>query len=130
MCEQESGRRESLRLRLTDDKDAHLGVLCGNLENQGQRVVVKVLIQGQQGTMHTALLQISCIIPEPNGLDPVNHLVVGPDQHIWRAGQENGLGRDRFGHTPSRDGNRLPWTQSSSLPCFLSSVCPPWHLGS
>lgn len=47
------------------------------------------------------------------------------------GGARKGLGRDRrCGYTPSRDQNRLPWTQSSSQPCFLSPLCPPWHLGS
>lgn len=63
----------------TDDKDAHLGILCGYLENQGQCVVVEVLIQGQQSTMHTTLMEVSCVVPEPNRLDPMNYLVIGPD---------------------------------------------------
>lgn len=74
-----------MRLR---NKDAHLGVLRGDLEDQGQRVVVKVLVQGQQGPVHAAFLQVSCVIPQPDGLDPVNHLVIGPDEHIWRGEQE------------------------------------------
>lgn len=68
--------------------EAYLGVLCGDLQNQGQGVVIEVLIQGQQSTMHTTLVEISCVVPQPDRLDPVNHLVIGPDQHIWRAEEE------------------------------------------
>lgn len=70
---------------------AHLGVLRGDLQQQGQRAVVKVLVQGQQAAVHPALQQVSGVVPETDGLDPVHHLVVGPDQHVWGRGGQEGL---------------------------------------
>lgn len=29
--------------------------------------------------MHTTLMEVSCVVPEPNRLDPMNYLVIGPD---------------------------------------------------
>lgn len=124
--EPESGAEGSLRLRLIEDKDAHLGILRGDLEDQGQRVVVKVLVQGQQGPVHAALLQVSCIIPQPNGLDPVNHLVVGPDEHIWREEQEKGqeeatgLATPALGTEMGLPGPRAPVYPAFCLPSSLA----------
>lgn len=114
-----------MRLR---NEDAHLGVLCGDLEDQGQRVVVKVLVQGQQGPVHTTLLQVSCVIPQPDGLDPVNHLVIGPDEHIWRAEQEKdqeeatGLATPPPGTELGLPGHRVPVCRAFCLPF----VFPGW----
>lgn len=61
---------------------SYLGVLGGDLQHKGQAVVVEVLIQSQQGPVHAALHQVVPVLAQPDGLDPVNHLVVGPHQHI------------------------------------------------
>lgn len=93
---------------MTSYSDTNLGVLRGDLEDQGQSVVVKVLIQSQQGTMHATLMQVPRIVPKPNRLDPVNHLVIGPDQHIWRAGEEKGQNETGELAEAPRDRNRAP----------------------
>ena len=124
-----------------DDKDAHLGILCGYLENQGQCVVVKVLIQGQQSAMHTTLMEVSCVVPEPNRLDPMNYLVIGPDQHIWRVGAEKEQrqvwprplqGQKRRFPDPEPQSTLFVLAPTHSHPPQLStsSFCPPWHLSS
>lgn len=134
LCESQSRRVGEGRRRQTEGR-AHLGVLRGDLEEQGQRVMVEVLVQGQQGTMHAALVQASCVLPKPNRLDPVDHLVVGPDQHIWRAGKK-GAERDRdwakapAGPEGSSPDPELQSTLLSGSQGPASSVRPTWLLGS
>lgn len=61
---------------------SYLGVLGGDLQHKSQAVVVKVLIEGQQGPVHATLHQVVPILAQPDGLDPVNDLIIGPHQHI------------------------------------------------
>lgn len=61
---------------------SHLGVLRGDLQHESQAVVVEVLIEGQERPVHAALHQVVGVLAEPDGLDPVNDLVVGPHQHV------------------------------------------------
>lgn len=35
--------------------------------------------------MDSTLDEVICILPKPNGLDPVNDLIIGPDQNIWKT---------------------------------------------
>lgn len=65
----------------------YLCVLRGDLQHESQTVVVKVFVKGQECSMHPALNKVVCVLAEPDGLDPVNDLVIGPHQHICkRAG--------------------------------------------
>lgn len=62
----------------------YLRVLRGDLQHESQTVVVKVFIKGQECSMHPALNEVVCILAEPDGLDPMNDLVIGPHQHICK----------------------------------------------
>lgn len=112
---------------------AHLGVLCGDLQDQGQRVVVEVLVQGQQGTVHAALLQVPCVVPEPDGLDPVDHLLIGPDQHIWRqekSRRTRGLEASREEGSPQTRAPAFPTLGSTpTLSSILSPLSFPLSFG-
>lgn len=63
---------------------SYLRVLCGDLQHERQTVVVKVFVEGQERPVHPALDEVVCVLAEPDGLDPVDDLVVGPHQHICR----------------------------------------------
>lgn len=89
-------------------RGAHLRVLRGDLQGQGQRAVVEVLVQGQQGAVHAAPMQVCRVVPEPDGLDPLHHLVVGPDQHVWGGQRAEGPRLNPAG----RVGGPLPWAPS------------------
>lgn len=62
----------------------YLRVLRGDLQHESQTVVVKVFIKGQECSVHPALNEVVCILAEPDGLDPMNDLVIGPHQHICK----------------------------------------------
>lgn len=47
--------------------------------------MVEVLVQGQQRAVYATLVQVPRVVPQADGLDPVEHLVIGPDQHVWRT---------------------------------------------
>lgn len=40
--------------------------------------------------MDAAFQQVAAVLPQPNGYDPVDHLLIGPHQHICSKGE--GLG--------------------------------------
>lgn len=33
--------------------------------------------------MNSALQQVAAVLPQTDGLDPVDHLFVGPHQNVW-----------------------------------------------
>lgn len=39
--------------------------------------------------MNAALQQVAAILPQTNGLDPVDHLLIGPHQHILSKRERN-----------------------------------------
>lgn len=78
---------------------SHLRVLRGDLQHERQTVVVEVFIKGQERPVHPALNEVVGVLAKPDGLDPVNDLVVGPHQHVCkrararlRAGSNHTLG--------------------------------------
>ena len=89
--------------------------------------------------MHTTLMEVSCVVPEPNRLDPMNYLVIGPDQHIWRVGAEK---EQRQVWPRPLQGWKWKFLEPQSTLFVLapthshppqlstSSFCPPWHLSS
>lgn len=56
----------------------HLCVLHRDLQDERQAAVVKGLIQSNEGAMNAALKQVAAVIPQANGLDPVDHLLICP----------------------------------------------------
>lgn len=67
----------------------HLCVLHRDLQDECEAAVVKGLIQSDERSVDSALQQVAAVVPQTNGQDPVNHLLVGPHQHIFSE-------RDRF----------------------------------
>lgn len=63
---------------------SHLRVLRGDLQHERQTVVVEVFIEGQERPVHPALNEVVGVLAKPDGLDPVNDLVVGPHQHVCK----------------------------------------------
>lgn len=71
-----------------------LGVLGRNLQQQGQIVAVKGVIQGKEGPVYPALNQVVGELFQPYHLHPAHHTLIGPDHHIWkgrRREKETGL---------------------------------------
>lgn len=68
----------------------HLSALHGDLQDEGQATVVKVLIQGDEGTVHATLQQIVAVLLQADGLYPVYHPVVGPHQNVCAAAHTHG----------------------------------------
>lgn len=60
----------------------YLCVLHGDLQDECQTAVVEGLIQSNEGPVDAAFQQVAAVLPQPNGDDPVDHLLVGPHQHI------------------------------------------------
>lgn len=60
----------------------YLCVLIGYLQEQGEVSVIEGVVQGEQGTVHTALSQIICILLQADGLHPAHHTLVWPNHHI------------------------------------------------
>jgi len=63
---------------------SHLRVLRGDLQHECQTVVVEVFVEGQERPVHPALDEVVRVLAKPDGLDPVNDLVVGPHQHVCK----------------------------------------------
>lgn len=62
----------------------YLRVLRGDLQDERQAVVVEVFVEGQQRPVHPALNEVVRVLAKPDGLDPVDDLVVGPHQHVCK----------------------------------------------
>lgn len=62
----------------------HLCVLSGDLQQQGQGVVIKGIIQGEQCTMDATLTKVAAVLFETNGLNPTDDTLITPHQHIWK----------------------------------------------
>lgn len=60
----------------------YLCVLHGDLQDEGQTAVVEGLIQSNERPVDAAFQQVAAVLPQPNGNDPVDHLLIGPHQHI------------------------------------------------
>lgn len=60
----------------------YLCVLHRDLQDEGQTAVVEGLIQGNERPVDAAFQQVAAVLPQPNGDDPVDHLLIGPHQHI------------------------------------------------
>lgn len=60
----------------------YLCVLCGDLQQQSQGIVVKHLVQSEQRPMDSALIKVAAVLLQPNGLDPADHTLITPHQHI------------------------------------------------
>lgn len=60
----------------------YLGVLHRDLQDEGQTAVVEGLIQSNERPVDAAFQQVAAVLPQPNGYDPVDHLLIGPHQHI------------------------------------------------
>lgn len=64
----------------------YLCVLRWDLQQQGQRVVVEGLVQGEQRPVDAALVQVAAVLFEADALDPADHALVTPHQNIWKVG--------------------------------------------
>lgn len=62
----------------------YLSVLCGDLEEQCQAAVVKVVIQGNQSSMHTAFQQDVGVVPQAYALHPADDPLITPHQNVCR----------------------------------------------
>lgn len=60
----------------------YLCVLHRDLQDEGQTAVVEGLIQSNERPVDAAFQQVAAVLPQPNGDDPVDHLLIGPHQHI------------------------------------------------
>lgn len=60
----------------------YLCVLCGDLQQQSQGVVVKHIVQSEQRSVDSALIKVAAVLLQPNGLDPADHTLITPHQHI------------------------------------------------
>lgn len=61
----------------------YLCVLRGDLQQQGQGVVVEGIVQGEQRSVDAALVQVAAVLLQPDGLNPADHTLVTPHQHVW-----------------------------------------------
>lgn len=61
----------------------HLCALHRDLQDECETTVVEGLVQSDERSMDSALQQVAAILPQTNGQDPVDHLLVGPHQHIY-----------------------------------------------
>lgn len=60
----------------------HLCVLHRNLQDECEAAVVEGLVQSDERSMNAALQQVATVLPQTDGLDPVDHLLIGPHQHV------------------------------------------------
>lgn len=60
----------------------HLCVLHRDLQDECEAAVVEGLVQSDECSMDTTLQQVGAVLPQTNGQDPVDHLLVCPHQHI------------------------------------------------
>lgn len=88
--------------------------------------MVEILIQGQEGAVHAALTQVTRVVAQPDGLDPVNHLLIGPDQQICgQLRREEGGGPTRPVGQHSRDSGPIhSGTWAPGPPAPDSPWCP------
>lgn len=85
----------------------YLCVLHRDLQDESQTAVVEGLIQGHQRPVDSAFQQVAAVLPQTNGYDPVDHLLIGPHQHVW--------GQKRWG--PASECKQVSnKTQQTSLP--------------
>ena len=75
-------RRDRRRPLLAPPPPAYLSVLRGDLEEQRQTAVVKVVVQGHQGAVHAALQQDVGVVPQADALHPADDPLVAPRQHV------------------------------------------------
>ena len=61
----------------------YLCVLCGDLQQQGESVVVEGFVEGHQRSVDTALIKVATVLFQPDGLNPADHTLVTPHQHFW-----------------------------------------------
>lgn len=73
----------------------YLRVLRRDLQDERQAVVVEVFVEGQQRPVHPALNEVVRVLAKPDGLDPVDDLVIGPHQHICKKSKAMSQGSDR-----------------------------------
>lgn len=69
----------------------YLCVLHRDLQDECQTAVVEGLIQSNERPVDAAFQQVAAVLPQPNGYDPVDHLLIGPHQHIWSKGDVLGV---------------------------------------
>ena len=69
---------------------AYLCVLRGDLQQQGQCVVVEGLVQRQQGSVDSVLVQAAAVLLQTNGRHPADHTLVTPHQHVCTGGVFSG----------------------------------------
>lgn len=60
----------------------HLCVLHRDLQDECEAAVVKGLVQREESSVDAALQKVAVILPQTNGQDPMDHLLIGPHQHI------------------------------------------------
>lgn len=60
----------------------YLCVLGGDLQQQGQGVVVEGVVEGEQCPVNSALIQVGAVLFEADGLNPADEALVAPNQHI------------------------------------------------
>lgn len=58
----------------------YLCVLRGDLQQEGQRVVVEGFVQGHQSSVDAALKQVSAVLFQADGLNPADDALVTPHQ--------------------------------------------------
>lgn len=60
----------------------YLCVLCGDLQQQGQGVVIEGFIQGDQRAVNPVLIEAAAVLFEADALNPADHALVTPHQDV------------------------------------------------
>lgn len=75
----------------------YLSVLGGDLEEECQAAVVKVVIQGNKGSMHAAFQQDVGIVSQAYALHPADDALITPHQYICTDEHEHNTNLLAFG---------------------------------
>lgn len=60
----------------------YLCVLRGDLQQQSQSVVIEGFVEGEQRSVDSALVKVSAVLFEADGLNPADDALVTPHQHF------------------------------------------------